>query len=182
MRIAISGSHGTGKSTLLRELTTQLAGYESVDESWHSLDADGHVFADPPSGDDFIALLDHAASLCSQHDSRDILFDRSPVDYLAYLAAVSPDLLHAEHIVATADALATMDLVVLVPVERPDRVDAGDAPKLRRRVDQVLHEMLVERAWPFSVRVLEVSGSVDERMQQVLREVARGSDSWSRAE
>ena len=181
MRIAVSGSHGTGKSTLVRELASHLAGYESVDEPWHLLDADGHVFADPPAGDDFIALLDHAAALSARHATRDILFDRSAVDYLAYLAAVSPELVHAEHIVTTADALATMDLVVLVPVERPDRVEAAEAPKLRRRVDQVLHEMLVERAWPFSARVLEVSGSVDDRMQQVLREVGRGNDSWSRA-
>jgi hypothetical protein len=33
---------------------------------------------------------------------------------------------------------ATLDLFVYVPIERPDRCDGADAPRLRRRVDQIL--------------------------------------------
>lgn len=110
----------------------------------------------------------HAASRAG-----DTLFDRSPADYLAYLAAAYPGFVRDEHIAATAAALATLDLVVFVPIERPDRTDVRDAPKLRRRVDRVLREMLVEGAWPFSARVVEVSGSVAQRERQVLTELAR---------
>jgi predicted ATPase len=172
MRIAISGSHGTGKSTLLRELATHLDGYETVDEAYHLLDSAGCAFRDPPTDDDFVALVDYAASLFSERSTGDALFDRSPADYLAYLAAAYPDFVRDEHIAATAAALATLDLVVFVPIERPDRIHVGDAPKLRRRVDRVLREMLVEGAWPFSARVVEVSGSIAQRAQQVLTALA----------
>ena len=168
MRIAISGSHATGKSTLSRELEKLLVKYELIEEPYHLLEAAGHAFSDPPGDDDFATLVEYSASLYRKHAATDIIFDRSPADYLAYLAAENADAIRTEHIAATADALATIDLVVFVPIEQPDRIGMADAPKLRRRVDRILREMLVERAWPFSPRTIEVSGSSTRRAQQVL--------------
>lgn len=172
MRIAVSGSHGTGKSTLLAELAAHLTGYETVDEPYHLLDASGYAFREPPTEDDFVALVEYAASLCSRRSARDVLFDRSPADYLAYLAAAYPHSVHDAQIAATAAALDTLDLAVFVPIERPDRTGLTDSPKLRRRVDRVLREMLIEDAWPFAARAIEVSGSVERRVRQVLAELA----------
>ena len=168
MRIAISGSHATGKYTLSQSLAEQLVTYEDVEEPYYLLEAAGHAFSHPPHDDDFVALLEASASLYFRHAAADIVFDRSPADYLAYLAAAFADSIRPEHLAATADALATVDLVVFVPIERPDRVAGADSPKLRRRVDRILREMLIDQAWPFSPRVLEVSGSATERARQVL--------------
>jgi len=44
MRIAISGSHATGKSTLLHELVTRLHGFTAIDEPYHLLADAGHEF------------------------------------------------------------------------------------------------------------------------------------------
>ncbi len=168
MRIAVSGSHATGKSTLLRELGSRLADYQTVDEPYYLLEENGHTFSDPPDDDDFVVLLEYSASLYLKGTAAKVVYDRSPADYLAYLAADSPDSISPDLVALTADALATIDLVVLVPIEKPDRIAGVEMPKLRRRVDHILHEMLVDRAWPFSPSTIEVNGSPTQRAEQVL--------------
>jgi len=172
MRIAISGGHATGKSTLVAELAYRLTGYATIDELFYILEDEGHVFGDPPSAEDFELLFDRSLSLLREVHASNVLFDRSPADYLAYMTALDPALVSADHIEAAATALATLDLVVFVPIERPDRVDVAEAPRLRRRVDRILHEMLVDDSAGFDVRVITVSGTVAQRVEQVLAQLA----------
>jgi hypothetical protein len=47
MRIAISGSHRTGKSTLIEELAVSLPEYSTVEEPYHLLEEDGHEVSHP---------------------------------------------------------------------------------------------------------------------------------------
>lgn len=171
MRIAISGSHATGKSTLVRELVPHLSGFTAVDEPYYLLADERHAFGDPPTVDDFASLFDRSVSLLTKHQPGSVLFDRSPADYLAYLAALRPGTGMRDQVTEAAHALATLDLVVFVPIERPDRVDVTDAPGLRRRVDGILRDMLVDRAWGFDVPVVEVHGSPEQRAEQVLTHV-----------
>jgi len=171
MRIAISGVHATGKSTLVAELAHRLTGYATIDEPFYILEDEGHVFGDPPSAEDFELLFDRSLSLLREVHASNVLFDRSPADYLAYMTALDPALVSADHIEAAATALATLDLVVFVPIERPDRVDVAEAPRLRRRVDRILHEMLVDDSAGFGVRVITVSGTVAQRVEQVLAQL-----------
>jgi len=172
MRIAISGSHATGKSTLVAELAHRLTGYATIDEPFYILEDEGHVFGDPPSAEDFELLFDRSVSLLQELHAGTVLFDRSPADYLAYMTALDPALVSADHIEAAATALATLDLIVFVPIERPDRVEVAEAPRLRRRVDRILHEMLVDDSAGFGVRVITASGTVIQRVEQVLAQLA----------
>lgn len=167
MRIAVSGSHATGKSTLLQELTRRRPDIALVDESYHRLVAAGHVISHPPNPDDFEQLFDHALTTINASYAQSVAFDRSPADYLAYLAALQPGTSFADHVAATAAALQTLDLVVFVPIERRDRIATFELPRLRRRVNALLHEMLVAQTWGFAVPVIEVSGTVDERVDLI---------------
>jgi hypothetical protein len=67
--------------------------------------------------------------------------------------------------------LRRLDLIVYVPVERPDRIEVPEIEgrRLRKRVDTTLREMLVDDAWGFGVPVLEVRGTPGERVRSVLR-------------
>ena len=47
MRIAVSGTHRAGKSTLVRDLADQLRGYRVVDERYRLLEEEGFEFSDP---------------------------------------------------------------------------------------------------------------------------------------
>lgn len=138
MRIAVSGSHATGKSTLVAELVRRRPDVTAFDEPYHNLGA-AHRGLRPLPG-----------------RLPGIPGGTSP-------AAISPD-----RTGEAAVALQTLDLVIFVPLERPDRIDMAEAPRLRRRVDRILREMFVENAWGFDMPVVTVHGAPGERADQVV--------------
>jgi carbohydrate kinase (thermoresistant glucokinase family) len=174
MRIAVSGAHRTGKSTLLEELGETLAGYTVIDEPYHQLEEEGHEVAEMPSLEDFELQLER--SLDDVAGSRGgQLFDRCPADLLAYLLThEEADAFEPEAWLSRVrSAMRRLDLIVFVPIEDPDRVAGHDDDDLRRRVDEQLREILLDDCWAFGVEVLEVSGSPRERARQVLAHVNR---------
>jgi predicted ATPase len=177
MRIAISGSHCTGKSTLIARLADALPGHTVVEEPYYALEAAGHAFGHPPSLEDFLAQLEHSiASIAAA--SPDALFDRCPADFLAYaLARGGSDALGAGAWLPRArESLRLLDVVVYVPIETRDRMaGAGaDEPRLRKRVDVILREILLDDALGLGLDALEVAGTPGERAAQVLEHVRQG--------
>jgi hypothetical protein len=57
MRIGISGTHGTGKTTLAQALCAHVPGHVAADEPYWLLEAEGYEFGFPPSAEDYRALL-----------------------------------------------------------------------------------------------------------------------------
>ncbi|NVJ22420.1 MULTISPECIES: AAA family ATPase [Myxococcus] len=171
MRIAVSGTHRAGKSTLIDELSEQLPTYVTVDEPYHQLEEEGHEFPQPPSVEDFEAQL--ARSIANLEDApRDVLFDRCPVDFIGYLLAhEDSDAFDVEAwLPRVREAVQGLDLIVLVGIERPDRISCSvsDDNDLRVAVDEKLKELLLDGAYAFDVEVLEVEGSLSARAKQVL--------------
>lgn len=178
MRIAVSGAHGTGKSTLIADLARNLPGYAVAEESYYALMAEGHAFAAQPSREELEVLLERSCLSLIANDAPNLLLDRCPADYLGYLVA-SPGPLSdvlARWFERAAAAMSTLDLVVFVPVEDPDRIapSAVEHRRLRRRADDALREIVVEDTWGFIPDAIEVSGTTDERVNQVLARFARG--------
>jgi len=171
MRIAISGSHGTGKSTLVASLARRLPAYEVVDEPYQMLVDEGYAFSATPSFDEFEELLERSLTGLKEPLPVKVLFDRCPIDYLAYLAALAsrggrtldrwiPDV---------AEAVTRLDLIVYLPIESPDRVPIrGEGGRLRARVDETIREMLVDDGWGFGAKVLEVRGDPERRVEMVM--------------
>jgi predicted ATPase len=87
MRIAFSGTHRAGKSTLLEAVAAQVPGYRVVDEPYHQLEEEGYELADPPSVEDFTQQL-RFSIVSIVEGSADVLFDRCPLDFVAYLQAI----------------------------------------------------------------------------------------------
>jgi hypothetical protein len=167
MRIAVVGSHATGKSTLAADLTRSAFRLDLVEEPYHQLLSAGHVFSDPPTIADFETLFEASVALLAGHRAPTIVFDRSPADYLAYLVALQPDVALIECVTATTTALESLDLVVYVPIEQPDRITHPELPRLRRRVDAILREMFVSQAWGWTIPCIEVRGAPSQRATQV---------------
>lgn len=172
MRIAISGSHATGKSTLARAFVGVQPGYALLDEPYHIMVSEGTLFSDPPSAEDYEAQLERSAVLITGNTSADVLFERSPLDFLAYLSTLDRRDLHrlSDWFDLVKEAMGTIDLTVYVPIENPDRIDvAGEYPKLRRLVDRKLRAFLADDELGIAPTVVEVQGSVLERLQQIVR-------------
>ena len=80
MRVGISGTHGTGKTTLAQALCARLPGHVAADEPYWLLDAEGYDFGFPPSAEDYRALLARSVrSLSSPPLLPAIVFDRTPL-------------------------------------------------------------------------------------------------------
>lgn len=175
MRIAISGSHRTGKSTLVSELSALLPTYVTVDEPYHLMEEDGYDFSYPPSLEDFEGQLERSIEVLGQADD-DVLFDRCPIDFLGYIA------LHEEGdsfdfdawLPRVRDAVKTLDLVVFVSIEACDRIafpPSDDDGETRAAVDDKLRELLFDDPLELGVEVLEVEGDPERRARTVLRRI-----------
>ena len=175
MRIAISGTHRTGKTTLVEQLHRALPAYAAVGEPYWQMVEEGHAFGALPSLDDFELQLERAVQLLEEADDN-TLFDRCPADLLAYLLTHhDADQFELEDWLPRSQAaMQRLDLLVFVPIEDPDRipVDDTDDEDLRLRVDEELRDIVVADRWGFATETVEVLGDTSERLHQVLRCVA----------
>src|SRR6478609_5441747 len=113
MRVGISGTHGTGKTTLAQALCAHLPGHVAADEPYYLLEAEGYEFGYPPSPEDYRALLVRSVRCLSSPPLRSrVVFDRTPLDYLAYMAAIGADLPGEAIAAALRPAFASLDLLV----------------------------------------------------------------------
>jgi predicted ATPase len=178
MRIAFTGSHRVGKTTLLEAVADALPEYTTIGEPYEQLEEDGYEHADPPSLADFEAQLDRAITSLEESD-RDGLFDRCPVDVLAYLLVhedasdVEPDAWSHR----VREAMSTVDLIVFVPIEQPDRiaVPSHESKHYRQRVHEQLEQLLVDAPDELDSELLIVRGNLQSRLESVLRRVRAGA-------
>jgi predicted ATPase len=171
MRIAVSGTHFSGKSTLVEELSRLLPNYLTVEEPYHLLVDEGHELSDPPSIEDFELQLKRSIEILEE-DEPNVLFDRCPADLLAYLLThEESDAFDLERwLPRVRTAVEKLDLIVFLPVERRDRIPLppSEDAEFRMLVDEKLCEILLESSFGFDVDVLEVTGPLDERVRQVM--------------
>ena len=168
VRIAFSGAQRVGKTTLIERVAEALPGYALVPEPYHLLQEDGYDFADPPSAEDFEAQLER--SIVELEEAGECaLLDRCPADLLAYLLVGDHDV--NAQLERCREAIGLLDLVVLVPIEEPDRiaVSSHEDREQRRAVDEELFELLLDEG--LAEEVLPVHGDVTTRVAQVLRRV-----------
>lgn len=177
MKIAVSGSHRTGKTTLVAELLELLPGFSSVDEPYYLLIEEGHVFSAMPSIEEFEKQLERSIASTSVNEG-DVVFDRCPLDILAYLSV------HKDNAMFDIDrwlpevrkSVQKLDLVVFVPIEDPDRISlaASEDNIFRRRVDEEMQEIIPGDRYDFGLAAIEVSGSPRDRARLVLAHLRNG--------
>jgi hypothetical protein len=176
MRVAISGTHGVGKSTLIEVFAHRHGNYVVEPEAYEALETlHGDVFAAEPSAEDFYRQLEYHVERLRAYSAGDrVVFERSPADYVAYLVALedlkreSADAGLTDRALATArEAMSRLDLIVYVP-------DNGGGPKgedreLGRAVDLRLEEILLNGEFRLVLgdapRVVEAVGSTAQRLR-----------------
>jgi AAA domain len=170
MRIAISGSHRVGKTTLAEALAETLPEYDLIPEPYYQLEEDGYEFEATPSLEDFERQLERSIQSISDSGGN-VIFDRCPLDILGYLLTH-----HDAEAFEIQDwlprvraAVAKLDLIVFVPIEDPDRVAVprAEAP-LRASVDEVLREIVEDDSYELEMDVITVEGSAAARLRQAV--------------
>jgi len=137
------------------------------------------VFADGANVPDLEQQLDASAELIlARGDDRRVIFDRCPLDFVAYLEIVSegegtswePS---GKQLARIEKALASLDLLVFLPLSRPDEIAVEiEFPKLRANVDARLKRWLQPDNLAMLVspapRLLALRGTRDERLARLL--------------
>lgn len=181
MRLAISGTHGSGKTSLIEDLASARPHYETVAEPYWLLAAEGRHFSGEPSLADFEEQLEASCSLIlAGAGQADVVFDRSPLDFIAYLEVIGAAegiewIPHAKLLPRIEKALSRLDLIVFLPLTVPDEIDVPiELPRLRQRVDARLKSMLRTDdlgLLEHGPRVVEISGTRADRLARVLAEL-----------
>jgi hypothetical protein len=171
MRLGVSGTHGVGKTTLVEDLGERLGDHLIVPEPLYALEEEGYHFNIPPAAADYRAQLRRSLLLLSQPD-HNIIFDRTPLDFLAYLAVLGSELRHEIDAATLRSAFASLDLLVVLPLtaETERLLPGAELPRLRRKVNAALLDLLDEDPWEAwrGVRVLELTVPVAQRTETVL--------------
>ena len=176
MRIAISGTHVSGKSTIVDALSEALPQYATVEEPYYLLQEEGYEFTESPTIEEFELQLVRSIESLNER-AQNVIFDRCPADILAYL------LVHTDAEAFDLDAwlprirtvMDTLDLIVFLPIEEPDRIvlPTSQDAAYRQRVDDKLKEIILENAFSFEPDVLEVTGNLRSRIDRVMVNIRR---------
>jgi len=162
MRIAIIGSHCVGKTTLVEELQKLLPEYEFYPEPYYELEERGYLFPEIPTIDDYIEQFEYSIKqILASGDN--VIFERCPVDLLAYVQAVN----ESEDIQAfykkVEDILSEIDLFIFVPIEEPDRILCSEQPELRQEVNEILYDLIGD----LGIETIEARGSISQRLNKI---------------
>lgn len=175
MRVGVSGTHGTGKTTLVDALCARLPGHVPAGEPYFLLEEEGHEFAFPPSLDDFRALFQRSLRMLGSAAPK-VVFDRTPLDYLAYLAVRGAEPEREADPAALRSGLGRLDLLILTPItaETERLLPRAEMPRLRAEMNDALLELVYRdplQAWG-DVPVIELSGPLNARPGEVLAALA----------
>ncbi|WP_053387564.1 hypothetical protein [Leucobacter japonicus] len=171
MRIVVSGTHASGKSTLIADFALRHPEYtvlpdpfDLIDEMW-----------DTPSSVSFAAQLRVSADRLMPVDRpENLIAERGPIDFLAYLlsidelagGSVSRQLL-IRSTELTREALNHVDLLVALPLTSSDPIAPGieEFPELQGTMNDMLLDLLGDpKLIGPSTKVAEITGPPDRRL------------------
>ena len=194
MRIAISGSHSLGKSTLVWDWVKQHPQYMREEEPFRALDGEMYDIRFRQESNRLhngIQMYYNASRVNLYSSINDcVIFDRAPVDYIAYSQYTADkattdidDAFVAAMVPRVRETLQRLDLVVFVPMTdrwpvelEDDGIRPVDLP-YRAEVDAIFKQ--IYRDERFSVmpemnrpKLIELWGSREQRLERLQQAAA----------
>lgn len=183
MRIVVSGTHASGKSTLVSDFALLHPSYTVLPDPFELIEDD-----EDPAGHQSLVrqLVVSAERLHGWRAGDDVIAERGPIDLLAYLGALTalgrgsldPDLLERLRTTTTA-AMCHVDVLALLPLDPGAGiwVDDEEDPDLREAMDSRLLRLAEDPDLvPDSAVVVELTGSPERRLAGLLATVADLAD------
>lgn len=169
MRVVISGTHGSGKSTLIGDFASSHRDWTFLPDPYEFVDAAEEI----PGASVFFAQLRMSAARLHEPVADSTMAERGPLDFLAYLHALdalgrrggSAGLLERGSLLTTR-AMTAVDLLVLLPLNNTDPIEIGadEDPALREAMDMSLLELADDPDLIGTARVVEITGDRAQRL------------------
>ncbi|PWT93694.1 MAG: hypothetical protein C5B55_04120 [Blastocatellia bacterium] len=176
MRIAVSGSHCVGKTTLIDEFLRNHPHFTFEPEPYVTLVEEyGDEFSSMPSAQDFFRqLLFQVEQLTLHTVNGDVIFERSPFDFLAYILALRVLLRESisqaliEEVCHYCEAaIKQFDLIVFIPLDDCIEIPVEEDTALREEVNSQLVEIFEELHASDKATIVEARGSTTQRLRLV---------------
>lgn len=142
MQIAISGTHFIGKSTLIKDFIKKHPHYAYEMEPYYQLQNQGvEEFSEELTLDCVLKQLEYSIELLNtKKNEKNIIFDRCPVDFIAYAMYIADqrhidlhDTMIAEKFSEIKDALSGLDLIVFLPMTKEHQIDYDEEDAAYRK-------------------------------------------------
>ena len=170
MRIAVSGTHCTGKSTLIEEFLRAHPDFVHEPEPYTVLVEEfGEEFSAEPFVEEFYRQLEFNIDRLREHKrGARVIYERCPIDFLAYIDALDSQATQPS-LNLVSDAIQNLDLILYLPLDDTFDVPHDEFPKLREAVDRRLSAIFGDDEFGIisssNVVVIEGRGSIKQRLR-----------------
>ena len=171
MRIAVTGSHNSGKSTIIELLSESFSNYIIYDEPYYLLLEDGYEIPAPPSLDEYRVMLEKSLELIGEEKNEDVFFDRSPVDLLAYTLVSDNygEIDEDKYFDEVKKSIESLDALFYLPIEDivTQNASLDEYFELREEVDIMIERIINDLAG--NTPVIQFSGDLETRVAKAER-------------
>lgn len=146
MRIAVSGTHFIGKSTLIEDFINKHPEYQLEIEPYDKLQNEESMeLSLEPSLDSLLAQLDYSIHQLNEcMNEKNVIFDRCSVDFIAYAMCVLAqddvdinDSEVSERFPEIKAALNNLDLILFLPIAKENSIEyTEENPAYRKLADK----------------------------------------------
>jgi hypothetical protein len=185
VRIAVSGTHCSGKSTLVEDFLAIHPDYTHEPEPYDALDLHGEASAEEPGAEAFYRQLEISVDTLRRYGrGAHLIAERSPLDFVAYILALRDLRRGGREFAAAAVQLAAtgmehLDLLVILPLNDADGIDAPESeePELREAMNDRLLEIITTDEFDLlggnGLRIIEVHGTRRQRLAALEGAISR---------
>lgn len=182
MRIAVSGTHFIGKSTLIEDFMKAHPDYQCEIEPYYKLqDEETMELSLEPSLESLLEQLDYSIDQINKlSNEKNIIFDRCPVDFIAYAMCVTDqdfiditDTEVAERFPEVKDALNNLDLILFLPITKENAIEyTEENPAYRKAADKCFKKIYRDDVCDIfpnysHPRIIEISGNRITRLKML---------------
>lgn len=179
MRIAVSGTHCSGKSTLVEAFLRAHSDFVHEPEPYTVLVEElGEEFGAEPTGEEFLQQLEfNCERLGSYTPDSVVIFERCPADFLAYILALEERTRKSKHwslvdwaLGLARSAIRQLDLIAFLPLDDIEiDVSEEEDQALRSAMDRQLAAILLDDKYSLfasaTPRIIELTGSTTNRLR-----------------
>lgn len=182
MRIAISGTHFIGKTTLIEDFIKAHPNFKYEAEPYYQMQEEGAMeLALEPSFSSLVSQLNFSIDRLNQlAGEKNIIFDRCPIDFIAYGLCLAEqgifdinDTEISEKFSAVTEALNNLDLIVFLPIDKENSIEyTEENPIFRKKADKYFKK--IYRDDLFSLfpkynhpRIVEITGNRITRIKKI---------------